>query len=200
MTKLTKSMRWMAVAACTATIGLSALTGCGDKKMTADEKMEAMKGKPDIVDTATGPNMEDVTTVVTLIQKAGLVDTLKGPGPFTVFAPTNEAFGMVPKATMDMLSQPENKDKLQALLKYHVIAGQGLSAADFSTMTSPPTAEGKSIAVVKDGGTITLNGKAKVVKKDIICGNGVIHWIDHVLMPTDAPMPAMQGMNGMNGM
>jgi transforming growth factor-beta-induced protein len=146
----------------------------------ADHHMEAKK---DIIDTATGPGMMEVTTVVTAIKAAGLVDTLKGKGPFTVFAPTNAAFDKLPKGTVEDLLKPENKQKLTGILTYHVHAGAAIKAADVRTMALT-TVNGKNIAVkVADDGGVWLDGKAKVVKTDVVCTNGVIHWIDTVLMP-----------------
>jgi uncharacterized surface protein with fasciclin (FAS1) repeats len=140
-----------------------------------------MSDKHDIIDTATGPGMQDVTTVVTAIKAAGLVDTLKGAGPFTVFAPTNEAFAKLPPGTVDNLLKPENKEKLKEILLYHVHVGDAIMAGDAKTM-SLSTAEGKPLMVSVDNGAVTVNG-AHVVKADIVCSNGVIHWIDTVLMP-----------------
>ena len=140
--------------------------------------------KMDIIETATGPGMEKVTTVVAAIKAAGLVDTLKGPGPFTVFAPTNAAFEKLPAGTVEMLLKPENKDKLKAILLYHVHAGDAIKAADVKTM-SLTTANGADIAVKAEGGNVMLND-AKVIKTDVICSNGVIHWVDTVLMPPAA--------------
>jgi len=141
---------------------------------------DAMAQK-DIIETATGPGMEQVTTVVAAIKAAGLVDTLKGKGPFTVFAPTNAAFDKLPKGTVDDLLKPENKEKLKSILLYHVHAGDAIKAADVKTM-SLSTAEGDPLNVKVDGDTVMIND-AKVVKTDVVCSNGVIHWIDTVLMP-----------------
>ena len=90
--------------------------------------MQAMMADKDIIETATGPGMEQVTTVVAAIKAAGLVDTLKGPGPFTVFAPTNAAFDKLPKGTVDELLKPENKEKLKKILLYHVHTGDAIKA------------------------------------------------------------------------
>ncbi len=143
----------------------------------------AMKdaAKKDIIDTATGPGMQEVTTVVTAIKAADLVDTLKGAGPFTVFAPTNAAFAKLPAGTVEDLLKPENKEKLRGILLYHVHAGQAIKAADIKTM-SLSTANGKALAVKADGGNVMLND-AKVIKTDVVASNGVIHWIDTVLLP-----------------
>ncbi|HZZ41683.1 MAG TPA: fasciclin domain-containing protein [Tepidisphaeraceae bacterium] len=141
------------------------------------------QAKKDIIDTATGPGMEQVTTLVTAIKAADLVDALKGEGPFTVFAPTNEAFAKLPKETLDDLLKPENKEKLKMILLYHVHKGDAIMAADVKTMKLSTLDDGKNLKVkVKKDGTVMINN-AKVVKTDVMCSNGVIHWIDTVLMP-----------------
>jgi uncharacterized surface protein with fasciclin (FAS1) repeats len=181
MTPFTKSTRWAAILTCAA--GLAAgVAGCkSDGGMTPD-KAAAMKAAPgDIIDTATGPNMEQVTTLVSLVQAAGLVDTLKGEGPFTVFAPTNEAFAQLSPATIDDLKKPENKAKLKDILLYHVHSGDGILVSEMKTM-SLSTAEGKPLSVLVVDGVPTING-AKIVKPDIVCKNGVIHWVDKVIIP-----------------
>jgi uncharacterized surface protein with fasciclin (FAS1) repeats len=153
----------------------------GCNMMSKDDSSMSMD-KKDIIDTATGPGMTDVTTVVTAIKAAGLVDALKGPGPFTVFAPTNEAFAKLPPGTVDDLLKPENKDKLRSILLYHVHAGDAIMAKDVKTMNLS-TMNGKSLSVMVDpDGSVMINN-AKVIKTDIVCSNGVIHWIDTVLMP-----------------
>jgi uncharacterized surface protein with fasciclin (FAS1) repeats len=142
---------------------------------------DAMK-KKDIIDTATGPGMQKVTTVVAAIKAAGLVETLKGDGPFTVFAPTNEAFEKLAKGTVEDLLKPENKAKLTSILTYHVHKGSAILAKDVMTMKLG-TVNGADINVkTDDKGGVWLND-AKVIKTDVVCSNGVIHWIDTVLMP-----------------
>ena len=140
--------------------------------------------KKDIVDTATaGDNFK---TWITAIKAADLVDTLKGEGPYTVLAPTDEAFAKLPEGTLDNLLKPENKEKLVAILKYHVIPGKSL-AADVLKLDGKEikTVEGNSAKVAVKDGTVTIDG-AKVVKTDIECSNGVIHEIDAVIMPPSA--------------
>jgi uncharacterized surface protein with fasciclin (FAS1) repeats len=137
--------------------------------------------KKDIIETATGPGMEQVTTVVKAIEAAGLVDTLKGAGPFTVFAPTNDAFAALPPGTVDDLLKPENKEKLKDILLYHVHVGDAIDAKDCKTMELS-TAEGAPLHIKVDGDMVMVND-AKVIKADIHCSNGVIHWVDKVLMP-----------------
>jgi len=164
-------------AMCLSGIGFATIALLPQRVVADEQKME----KKDIIDTATGPGMEKVTTVVTAIKAAGLVDTLKGPGPFTVFAPTNAAFAKLPKGTVDELLKPENQEKLKAILLYHVHAGDAIMAKNVKTMELS-TANGKPLMVKVDGDTVMIND-AKVVKTDIVCSNGVIHWIDTVLMP-----------------
>ena len=117
-------------------------------------------------------------TLATALQAAGLVDTLKGPGPFTVFAPTDEAFAKLPAGALEALLK--DKQRLAAVLTYHVVPGRVL-AADVVKMTAAKTVQGGSLAIRADDG-VTVDG-AKVVKTDIQAGNGVIHVIDAVLMP-----------------
>jgi uncharacterized surface protein with fasciclin (FAS1) repeats len=147
----------------------------------AEEKPSRPMEKMDIIDTATGPGMAQVTTVVTAIKAAGLVETLKAAGPFTVFAPTNDAFAKLPKGTVEDLLKPENKEKLTKVLTYHVHSGDAIKAADVKTMNLT-TVNGKDLMVKAQDGGVWIND-AKVIKTDVICTNGVIHWIDTVLMP-----------------
>lgn len=141
----------------------------------------------DIVDTAVAAG--SFKTLVAAVQAAGLVDTLKGPGPFTVFAPTDEAFARLPAGTVESLLKPENKDKLVAILTYHVVAGKVL-AADVVKLNgqSARTVQGAAAPIKVDGGTVFV-GSAKVLKTDIEATNGVIHVIDTVLMPPAARAP-----------
>jgi uncharacterized surface protein with fasciclin (FAS1) repeats len=133
----------------------------------------------DIVDTAVSAG--DFNTLVTAVKAAELVDTLKGDGPFTVFAPTDEAFAKLPPGTVETLLKPENKEKLQAILLYHVVPGK-VMAAEVVGMSSAKTAGGQSVTISqKDGGVYV--DTAKVIKTDIGCSNGVIHVIDTVIMP-----------------
>ncbi len=138
----------------------------------ADEKPK------DIVDTAVEGKF---ATLVAAVKAAGLVETLKGEGPFTVFAPTDEAFKKLPEGTVETLLKPENKDKLIAVLKYHVVAGK-VTAADVVKLKAAKTVQGGSVKIDVNGETVTIDG-AKVVKTDIMTSNGVIHVIDTVLLP-----------------
>jgi len=133
----------------------------------------------DIVDTAVAAG--DFKTLATALQAAGLVDTLKGPGPFTVFAPTDEAFAKLPAGTIEELLKPENKEKLVAILTDHVVPGK-VMARDVMKMTSAKTVNGKSVTIMDQNGTVMVDN-AKVVKADIAASNGVIHVIDSVILP-----------------
>ena len=120
-------------------------------------------------------------TLAAALQAAGLVETLKGPGPFTVFAPTDEAFKKLPAGTVENLLKPENKDRLKRILTYHVVPGRVL-AADVMKMKTAKAVSGDSIAVSTRDGGVMIND-AKVAKADIAATNGVIHVIDTVIMP-----------------
>jgi uncharacterized surface protein with fasciclin (FAS1) repeats len=133
----------------------------------------------DIVDTAVAAG--SFKTLAAALQAAGLVDTLKGTGPFTVFAPTDEAFAKLPKGTVESLLKPENKAKLVRLLTYHVVAGK-VMAADVIKVTSAKAVSGDTITVKVASGGVTVDN-AKVIKTDIAASNGVIHVIDSVIMP-----------------
>ena len=133
----------------------------------------------DIVDTAVAAGQ--FKTLVAAVKAAGLVDTLKGPGPFTVFAPTDEAFAKLPAGTVESLLKPENKAKLQSILKYHVIPGRVMSQ-ELVKLDSAKTVEGGSIAIQTMGGGVMVNN-AHVTQADIVASNGVIHVIDTVILP-----------------
>src|SRR4051812_21780343 len=135
--------------------------------------------KKDIVDTAVAAG--DFKTLATALQAAGLVDTLKGPGPFTVFAPTDEAFAKLPAGTVEELLKPENKEKLVAILTYHVVPGK-VTAKDVMKLHEATTVNGKDVKIMADGGKVMVDN-ANVVKTDIACSNGVIHVIDSVILP-----------------
>lgn len=174
-----RTRKWIATA-------LIAVAGTGTLLSTAlvpqavaETKQDQQK--MDIIDTAVGPGMQEVTTLVAAIKAADLVETLKGPGPFTVFAPTNAAFAKLPEGTVDELLKPENKDKLRGILLYHVHAGAAIMAKDVKTM-SLSTANGKPLNIKVQDGTVMVND-AKVIKTDVACTNGVIHWIDTVVLP-----------------
>lgn len=136
--------------------------------------------KKDIVDTAAGNS--DFETLVAAVQAAGLVDTLKGDGPFTVFAPTDDAFASL-GSTVDDLLKPENKDKLTAILTYHVVPGKVMSG-DLQDDMMAATVQGEDVTIDLDNGPMVND--AKVVTADIETSNGVIHVIDKVILPKAA--------------
>jgi uncharacterized surface protein with fasciclin (FAS1) repeats len=137
------------------------------------------KAPADIVDTAVAAG--SFNTLAAALKAAGLVETLKGPGPFTVFAPTDAAFAKLPAGTLESLLKPENKAKLAGILTYHVVAGK-VMAADVVKLTSAKTVNGQSVKIAVDGSKVKVDG-ANVVKTDIVTSNGVIHVIDTVLLP-----------------
>ena len=132
-----------------------------------------------IVENAMGSS--DHTTLVAAVKAAGLVETLSGPGPFTVFAPTNEAFGALPAGTVDNLVKPENKAKLTKILTYHVVAG-AFTSKDMKDGMELKTVEGKSLKVTMKDGAWYVND-AKITIPDVISSNGVTYVINKVLMP-----------------
>ena len=135
--------------------------------------------QPDIVDTAVSSG--SFSTLVTALKAADLVGTLKGSGPFTVFAPTDEAFAKLPDGTLADLLRPQNKDKLTAILTYHVVPGQ-VMAGDVVKLQSAETVNGKSVSISASASGVRIN-TSHVVKTDIMTSNGVIHVIDEVLIP-----------------
>jgi len=132
----------------------------------------------DIVETAVAGNFN---TLVAAVKAAGLVDTLKGPGPFTVFAPTDEAFAKLPPGTLESLLKPESKAKLQSILTYHVVSGK-VMAQDVVKLHSAQTVEGQNLTIKTMNGRVMVDN-ASVTKTDIMTSNGVIHVIDSVLLP-----------------
>jgi len=172
-------------------VGLALVAAaCGDDEETTDttvaaqsteaatEPTEAMAEAGDIVAVASAN--PDFSTLVAAVGAAGLVETLQGPGPFTVFAPTNDAFAALPAGLVDKLLLPENKAVLAQILTYHVVAGK-VMAADV-TAGDVPSVEGSNITVTVDGG-VKLNGAANVIATDVAASNGVIHVIDAVILP-----------------
>lgn len=133
----------------------------------------------DIVDTAAGAG--SFNTLLAAAKAANLVDTLKGPGPYTVFAPTDAAFAKLPKGTVESLLKPENKDKLVAILTYHVVPGKVMSSDLAGKTTKAKTVEGQEVTIDATSGVKVDN--ATVVKADIAADNGVIHVIDAVILP-----------------
>jgi uncharacterized surface protein with fasciclin (FAS1) repeats len=148
--------------------------------LTAPMTTEGAAEAPgDIV--AVASSTEGFSTLVAAVTAAGLVETLQGPGPFTVFAPTDEAFAALPAGILDALLLPENKDTLAQILTYHVVSGK-VMAADVAA-GDVPSVEGSPITVTVEGGKVMLNGSANVVATDVAASNGVIHVIDAVILP-----------------
>lgn len=180
--------RRKAIALLSAGLMSVALIGCGAKTDSSSNMSDSSMNSSapgNIIQVATGPGMEQVTTLVKAVQAAGLVDTLQGPGPFTVFAPTNDAFAKLPPGTLDDLLKPENKDKLRSILLYHVVPGK-FDANSVMSMSSLPTAQGEKLTITtQNGKTMVGNdkGMATIIKTDVMASNGTIHWIDAVLMP-----------------
>ena len=157
---------------------LAVLLLLGTVSFSSDKKCK-MSGGKDIVDTAVAAGQ--FNTLAKALQAAGLVDTLKGAGPFTVFAPTDEAFAKLPAGNLDDLLKPENKEKLKDILTYHVVPGK-VMAAQAMKLNSAKTVNGKDLTIKTEGGKVMINN-ATVTKADIHASNGVIHVIDTVLLP-----------------
>jgi len=178
------------------------VTACGEKKkQQAEETMEETAEEVEaVMEEETTPNIVEVasgneafSTLVTAVSTAGLVETLSGEGPFTVFAPTNDAFGKLPEGTVESLLKPETKDALTGILTYHVVAGKFEAAAVIDAINSNngtytvTTVQGGSIDLSLNDGNVILTdakgGTATVVIPDVAASNGVIHAIDTVVMP-----------------
>ena len=191
MFKIAKRSKFIALAAMIAAAGAF---GGGTLQSFADVMVGGapMLATKNIIENAV--NSKDHTTLVAAVKAAGLVETLSGAGPFTVFAPTNEAFGMLPAGTVDTLVKPENKATLTKILTYHVVAGH-LTAADLMKMVTD--GGGKATLKTVEGGALTVDsptagkleivdakgGKSMVTIPDVLQSNGVIHVVDHVMMP-----------------
>jgi uncharacterized surface protein with fasciclin (FAS1) repeats len=187
--------RPLKVALAAALLSTSAIS-LGAYSASAQEKTVTVGGAPmypskNIIENAV--NSKDHTTLVAAVKAAGLVDTLSGPGPFTVFAPTNEAFNKLPAGTVDTLVKPENKATLTKILTYHVVPGK-VSAADLGAKIKQgngkamlKTVQGEDITAEMSGGKVVLvdakGGKSTVTIADVNQSNGVIHVVDTVLMP-----------------
>lgn len=171
-----KSIVTLAVfaAALTVTPSLTAGEETGSKNYSATA---ATSGK-DLV--AVAASADDFKTLVAAVKAAGLVETLQGKGPFTVFAPTDAAFAKLPAGTVESLLKPENKEKLAAILAYHVVPGK-VMAAEVKTMKAA-TVNGQELSIKAEGGKVTVDN-AKVIKTDVAARNGVIHVIDTVVLP-----------------
>ena len=175
-TKLNRNNNIMKALATSILFGFFALVS----PASADHHKEGKKAKMDIVDTAVAAG--SFKTLAAALGAADLVKTMKGKGPFTVFAPTDEAFAKLPKGTVETLLKPENKDKLVAILTYHVVSGK-VMAKTAVTLDKATALNKKDIALAVKDGALTLNSSAKVVTADIKCSNGVIHVIDTVILP-----------------
>jgi uncharacterized surface protein with fasciclin (FAS1) repeats len=149
--------------------------------ITGAANMGAAAADKDIVDTAVAAG--SFKTLAKALLAADLVQTLKGSGPFTVFAPTDEAFAKLPAGTLETLLKPENKPKLQRILKAHVVAGK-VMAADVVKVSPAKAVSGDTLRIAARDGEVTVDG-AKVVKTDIAASNGIIHVIDSVILPKD---------------
>ena len=158
---------------------LASPPSCSSSCTMSETLASAVSAKAgDIVDVASSAG--DFSTLLAAAEAAGLVETLKGDGPFTVFAPTDEAFAALPEGTVDTLLQPENKDQLTSILTYHVVPGKVMST-DLTNGMEAETVQGSMVTIMTEGG-VTVDG-ANVVTADVEASNGVIHVIDAVIMP-----------------
>jgi len=162
----------LAVVALLATAAFAPMVSAGHHEKKSDHAM-------DIIDVAVDNG--NFNTLAAALKAAGLVETLKGDGPFTVFAPTDAAFAKLPAGTVESLLKPENKDQLTAILTYHVVAGK-VTAAQAKAAGSAPTVEGSTVSFSLEGGEVMVNDST-VTAADVDASNGVIHVIDSVLMP-----------------
>jgi uncharacterized surface protein with fasciclin (FAS1) repeats len=165
-------MSWMSISV-RAAVFAAALGVVATTPVVANENAD----EKDIVDTAVGA--DGFKTLVAAVKAAGLVDTLKGDGPFTVFAPTDEAFGKIPKEKIEALLK--DKEALTKVLTFHVVPGK-VMAADVVKLNKAKTVQGQELDIVVKDGKVAING-VNVIKTDIVCKNGVIHVIDGVLLP-----------------
>ena len=160
----------------TATLGIALIT------LMLSAGTQAQQHNKDIVDTAMAAG--SFKTLAKALQAADLVETLKGQGPFTVFAPTDEAFAKLPAGTLNDLLKPENKQKLQRILSYHVVPGR-VSSTEVVKLRTAKAVSGDTIDITANDGTVRVDS-ARVVKTDIAASNGVIHVIDTVIIPDDS--------------
>ena len=190
-------MRALAIAAVAGSLVLAA---CGEDDNSAVETTVAAETTAPAAETTAGgeelgtivdvaSGNPDFSTLVAAVGAAGLAETLSGEGPFTVFAPTNDAFAALPAGLVDKLLLPENKDVLTQILTYHVVSG-AVMAADVAA-GEVPSVEGSPIVVTVDGGTVKLNDSATVVATDVMASNGVIHVIDAVILPPGLDVSAL---------
>jgi uncharacterized surface protein with fasciclin (FAS1) repeats len=160
----------------TTTLGIAVIT------LMLSAGTQAQQNNKDIVDTAMAAG--SFKTLAKALRAADLVETLKGEGPFTVFAPTDEAFAKLPAGTLNDLLKPENKQKLQRILSYHVVPGR-VSSTDVVKLRTAKAVSGDTIDITASDGTVRVDS-ARVVKTDIAASNGVIHVIDTVIIPDDS--------------
>lgn len=168
-----------------ATVAIALFLGaCGESnaKPVEEATTSSSLAKSDIVETA--QQAGQFKTLLVALKAADLDTALKAPGPFTVFAPTDDAFAKLPAGTLDSLLKPENKAKLKAILTYHVVAGN-VPASEAMKLKSTKTLNGKDLSLDASGGTLKV-GSGTVVKSDIAASNGVIHVVDTVLLPSDS--------------
>jgi uncharacterized surface protein with fasciclin (FAS1) repeats len=182
MTKLLKPLRFAAAAAAVAALSFAGANAVADDHKSdeanyGDKKM----AQKDIVDTAVAAG--SFNTLATALTEAELIETLKGDGPFTVFAPTDDAFAKLPSGTLETLLKPENSDQLKSILLYHV-AGAKAMAADVIEMDEVETVQGEAVSIEVRDGKVFLNDNVQVIKPDVSASNGVIHVIDGVLIPS----------------
>lgn len=154
-------------------------TASEDEMTTGDEMAAEESSAADIVDTAAAAGQ--FQTLLAAVEAAGFVDTLRGEGPYTVFAPTDDAFAALPEGTVDNLLLPENRDQLVAVLTYHVVAG-AVTSDEVVNLDSAETVQGASVEIQTDDTGVRI-GEATVVQADIEAANGIIHVIDRVLLP-----------------
>jgi uncharacterized surface protein with fasciclin (FAS1) repeats len=173
-----KTHRILTVAALAAAVTLSPSLFAGECSASKDTAAATCTAGKDLVAVASGA--DNFKTLVAAVKAAGLVETLQSKGPYTIFAPTDAAFAKLPAGTVESLLKPENKEKLVAILTYHVVSGKVL-AADVKTGEAK-TVQGQSVKLVVSDAGVTVDN-AKVIKTDVLADNGVIHVIDTVILP-----------------
>lgn len=173
-----KTIRIVSVAAIAVAVTLTPSLFAGEVTASKTASAANCTAGKDLVAVAAGA--DNFKTLVAAVKAAGLVETLQGKGSFTIFAPTDAAFAKLPAGTVESLLKPENRDKLVAILTYHVVPGKVL-AADVKTMEAK-TVQGQSVKIAVSGAGVTVDN-AKVVKTDVMAENGVIHVIDTVILP-----------------
>jgi transforming growth factor-beta-induced protein len=177
--KTVKKIRWYFLGILILASSFVFCSGVCADNCVKEAQAEMKEVKKDIVDTAVSAG--SFNTLAAALTAADLVKTLKGTGPFTVFAPTDEAFAKLPAGTLDDLLKPMNKAKLKGILTYHVVAGK-VMAADVVKLKTAKTVNGQNVTIMVKDGTVMVDN-AKVTKTDIMCTNGVIHIIDSVILP-----------------